>query len=108
MRFASIEVTGAPFQFFIWYDPSIVSSDKLENILSYKADAQTEDGLRFYEDIDYKRVLLIPETHPLFNCEIMSGLKNEFWTHPFKGIDAPSIGFSIEKMVGKYIKKVFK
>ena len=108
MRFASIEVTGAPFQFFIWYDLSIMASDKLKKVLSYKVDAQTKDGLRFYEDIDYKRVLLISETHPLFNCSIMSGLKNEFWTHPFKGIDAVRIGFSIEKMVGKYIKKVFK
>ena len=108
MRYSSIEVTGAPFQFFIWYDPSIVSKDKLKDILSHKVDGQTKDGLRYYKDIDYKKVILIPETHPLFNCEIMSGLKNEFRSHPFKGIDAVRIGLFIEKMVSKYIKKVFK
>ena len=108
MRYSIIEITGAPFQFFIWYDLSIVSSDTLEEILSHKVDEQTEDGLRFYEDIDNKRVILIPETHPLFNCSKMSGLKNKFYAHLFKGLDAVHIGLSIEQMIGKYVRRLFK
>lgn len=66
MRYSKIEITGTPAQMFVYYtlDTELFQSKNLK--------ARSEDGLLFYINDKYSRHVLIPESHPLFNINLLS------------------------------------
>lgn len=106
MRYTKIEVTGTPYAPYYYTFNSIhnFSSDlkELGDPLN-----KTEDGLLFFITGQFYRFIMIPESHPLFNIDIINSrvhahidvYGNKNLTHMYEILT--------ESITDKYIKSLF-